>query len=176
MKELKSQRGFTLIELLVVISIIGLLSSIVLASLNSARTKAYLTKIKTDAHSIEIQISAKRLETGNTTFQITGSGCSECGLRTLVPIKNVSNTAALTMLNNNWLKLGFSNPPLDPWGNPYTLDENEGESFGACRYDAVSSAGPNGIIDNWPDIPSLGIIYNNTGDDYHFGISHFNCP
>lgn len=34
-------RGFTLIELLVVISIIGLLSSIVLASLNSSRQKAY---------------------------------------------------------------------------------------------------------------------------------------
>lgn len=33
-------RGFTLIELLVVISIIGLLSSITLASLNSAREKA----------------------------------------------------------------------------------------------------------------------------------------
>jgi general secretion pathway protein G len=34
------ERGFTLIELLVVISIIGLLSTVVLASLNSTRTKA----------------------------------------------------------------------------------------------------------------------------------------
>lgn len=39
-RRILSNKGFTLIELLVVISIIGLLSSTILASLNSARKKA----------------------------------------------------------------------------------------------------------------------------------------
>jgi len=53
-KNLKS-RGFTLIELLVVIAIIGILSSVVLASLNTARGKGADAAVKSNLAGVRAQ-------------------------------------------------------------------------------------------------------------------------
>ncbi len=61
--KLQTKRGFTLIELLVVIAIIGMLSSVVLASLNSAREKSRDARRLADLKSIQTALELKADDT-----------------------------------------------------------------------------------------------------------------
>jgi prepilin-type N-terminal cleavage/methylation domain-containing protein len=65
-----TRKGFTLIELLVVIAIIGILSSVVLASLNTARGKGADASIKSNLAQIRAQ--AEIVYDGNTPNSYSG--------------------------------------------------------------------------------------------------------
>jgi prepilin-type N-terminal cleavage/methylation domain-containing protein len=66
-----ARRGFTLIELLVVIAIIGILSAVVLASLNTARSKGNDASIKSNLDGIRAQAAIYYDNTNNSYSSTT---------------------------------------------------------------------------------------------------------
>jgi prepilin-type N-terminal cleavage/methylation domain-containing protein len=66
------QKGFTLIELMVVISIIAVLSSVVLAGLQTARVKARNSRIVQEVQQLKNQIELTRVGDGYTSLARSG--------------------------------------------------------------------------------------------------------
>jgi prepilin-type N-terminal cleavage/methylation domain-containing protein len=100
-KQKMTKRGFTLIELLVVIAIIGILASVVLASLNSARRKSRDARRLADIKQIQVALELYFDDNSNTYPDDTVdlSGASACGGAPCI-----------------------SQVPVDPNGNAYSYD------------------------------------------------------
>ena len=71
-----NNRGFTLIELLVVIAIIGLLSSVALASLNSAREKVRDARRYLDLN--QLQLALELYYNDNGSYPVTSGWWTVC--------------------------------------------------------------------------------------------------
>ena len=89
-------RGFTLIELLVVIAIIGILSSVVLASLNSARVKGRDARRISDMK--QLQLALELYQDINDGYPVTALGLE------------AATTSLAALVTNNFI----SSIPSDP--------------------------------------------------------------
>ena len=118
----KVVRGFTLIELLVVIAIIGLLSSVVLVSLNTARVRARDAQREGDLHNVVQAFELYYLSHGNYPNSVT-TGDAACGNGTycLAPI------ITTYLVPNNYI----GGAPSDPrYANTTTNYRYCGDQYG----------------------------------------------
>src|SRR3989344_4702360 len=118
----RDNKGFTLIELLVVISIIGLLSSVILASLNSARAKARDSQRVQSIH--QVQTALELYYDDNGFYPLTSSGAITFPTTTpldvltsaLTPsyISKIPASPSGTAYSYFASKLGYQNPGVSP--------------------------------------------------------------
>lgn len=99
----KHNKGFTLIELLVVIAIIGILASVVLASLNTARGKAQDAAIKSNLAQIRTQAAIYQDTNGNIGTANFAAGACASTANTLFADTQITNqiVAAAKALNGS---------------------------------------------------------------------------
>lgn len=138
--------GFTIVELLIVIVVIAILAAIAIVVYNGVQTKARVSKMNADLTAINTAIQAGRAATGKTLMGITGSSDTAW---TCASNPAGTDLAALPQSNACWVNYLWALKAIstasgaqvsnlvDPWGRPYLIDENEGES-GGCILDTIS--------------------------------------
>lgn len=129
-----NKRGFTLVELMVVLAIVSLASSIVLSAVVSAKEKANISRAKSDVKIIVDAVTYAQGETYQRMFEFAPwsnytawyctanghvpeeQGCYDRVNGALQQIENATNGAYRNL------------PRRDPWGLPYQMDANYGET------------------------------------------------
>ncbi len=126
-----SKKGFTLIELLVVIAIIGILSAVVLASLNTARTKGKVASAMGSLNSMRAQAELGVDASGNYVADI-------CGSTVTGGLKNLVDAVGLQLTSDN---VKCNQTPATGQGTAWAADG----LIGTGSYFCVDSTGFAGV-------------------------------
>ena len=125
-----------MLELLVVIAIIGLLSGIMLMSIQGAREKARRTKADSELQEILKAVMMARIDQDKVLRQITGHTYSAG----YCEYYGYTSNACKQRMDITMRAIGFSGAIKDPWGKYYAIDENELEyTWDPCRKDSIIS-------------------------------------
>jgi len=168
-----ARSGFTIIEVIVVIAIIGILASIVMGSIKFAKVKAQSAVARSNMSTIAKILSMAQGESSKTLRRMSIDGgathpdCSGCIAECLgTDLRNIPDTNACydewskvvagIKLDASGLGDGMSGMLRDPWGSPYLIDQNQGQTglVDCSNIDMLKSAGPDGIASTSDDIKS----------------------
>jgi type IV pilus assembly protein PilA len=159
-----STRGFTLIELLVVIAIIGVLSSVVLASLNTARNKGTDAAIKSQMAAIRPQAEIVYDNGGNYGIGQAAANCITSvstrlfGTTTIKnQVDNVISSAGGTTFT--WCATNPTSGNATDWAMVAVL---KGTGAGTTAW-CVDSTGASKQVTIGANTPAEGTNPNNTG-------------
>ena len=99
---MKKNKGFTLIELLVVIAIIGILASVVLASLSSARNKGADAAIKSNLANMRAQAEIYLDSRADKTYTSFCSDPTYLSAKAAIQASNNNAAVNCTADSNEW--------------------------------------------------------------------------
>jgi len=111
---MNKNKGFTLIELLVVIAIIGVLASVVLASLNSARNKGIDAAVRSNLSNARAQAEIF-YDNANTYVNVCGSGTNAIGPAVLAAIRATNSTGTVSILTTQTATTATCNHFASSW-------------------------------------------------------------
>ncbi|MCB9810564.1 MAG: prepilin-type N-terminal cleavage/methylation domain-containing protein [Candidatus Nomurabacteria bacterium] len=116
--------GFTLIELLVVIAIIGILASVILSSLADARYQAQVASAQSELNGIYKAMEILYNDTGLYPNKLK----KYCPPSSYPNNEIWLNASSSGLVATDGTYSGWNGPyikkAIDPWGNPYRLDED----------------------------------------------------